>query len=227
MMRFFSSGYFIATLVLSCILETGAFTLPSNRQITTTNMIPAARHRSKSYFHFGRNKRALKAENDDEREKSDDNKNIQPQDPFFIEEPRLLICDLLAILVTTQLVFLTHVLQQSSFWDNGGFIQAITFSSFSSLGDFMRTDSLLSLCWICSALYNRGYGYAAFVDDLQSIKSSLQVFVDFCSLLIISKILFASLDKAPVDPYLVLTEAWFVIFVVGTFRFAYSRANRF
>jgi hypothetical protein len=149
------------------------------------------------------------------------------QDPFYIDEPLLLAFDLLALILTTQLLILTEILLQPSFWDGGGFNQPVTLSSFSSLGYFVRRDCLLSICWVVSAVYNRGYNYAAFVNDLESIKSSLRIFVDFSSLLIITKLILAGLGRMPVDGLEILREAWFVIFVLALFRFVYSRANRF
>ena len=158
-------------------------------------------------------------------------KNEEPpmslQDPFYVDEPRLLAFDLLALILTTQLLILTEILLQPSFWDSGGFNQPVTLSSFSSLGYFVRRDCLLSICWVVSAVYNRGYNYAAFVNDLESIKSSLRIFVDFSSLLIITKLILAGLERMPVDGLEIFREAWFVILVLASFRFVYSRANRF
>ena len=95
------------------------------------------------------------------------------------------------------------------------------------MGYFVRRDCLLSICWVVSAVYNRGYNYAAFVNDLESIKSSLRIFVDFSSLLIITKLILAGLERMPVDGLEIFREAWFVILVLASFRFVYSRANRF
>jgi hypothetical protein len=163
----------------------------------------------------------LKTKKEKEEQKND------LQDPFYIDEPRLLAVDLLAMLVTTQLLTLTEIMYEPSFWESGGFNQAISFSSFSSIGFFVRRDCLLSICWICSGVYNRGYDYAAFVNDLASVKSSLKIFLDFSSLLITAKLISAGLARLPVDGVEILREAWLVIIVLAAFRFAYSRANRF
>ena len=166
----------------------------------------------------------MKKEN---KEQENDEPTISQQDPFYIDEPRLLAVDLLAMLVTTQLLILTEIILQPSFWEGGGFNQAVSFSSFSSMGFFVRRDCLLSICWICSGVYNRGYDYAAFVNDLASVKLSLKIFLDFSSLLIIAKLILAGLGRMPVDGFEILREAWIVVIVLTTFRFAYSRVNRF
>jgi hypothetical protein len=52
---------------------------------------------------------------------------------IYIEEPRILACDLLAILIAAQILGLSDVFLSSDFWKLGGLIQPITLSSFSTI----------------------------------------------------------------------------------------------
>ncbi len=150
------------------------------------------------------------------------------QDVFsYVEEPRLVACDLLAFLVVCEFIGLTDVLVSSGFWKQGGFLQPVTMSSFSTVGLMIKRDSLMSICWILSSIYNRGYSYSAIASDIGVIKSSFTIFTDYCSLLILSALAFAVAGHAPVDLFELVREAWFTILVVGGFRFAYSYAQRF
>ncbi len=171
--------------------------------------------------------------NDDpNKNKDSDVKNQEdpdiPQDIFsYVEEPRLIACDLLAFLIVCEFIGLTDVLVSSGFWKQGGFLQPVTMSSFSTVGLMIKRDSLMSICWILSSIYNRGYSYSAIATDIGVIKSSFTIFTDYCSLLILSALAFAAAGHAPVDSFELVREAWFTILIVGGFRFAYSYGQRF
>lgn len=144
----------------------------------------------------------------------------------YIEEPRLIAIDLLAILITCELLGLTDVLLSSGFWKSGGIFQPITMSSFSSMGLLIKRDSLLSICWVLSGIRNRGYSYSAIATNLGLVKSSFTIFTDFCIFLILSMLGLAVAEGgAPVDVLELVREVWYSITVVGAFRLAYSSSQ--
>ena len=85
----------------------------------------------------------------------------------------------------------------------------------------------MSICWIASSIYNKGYAYAAFGDDVSVVKSFFSIFTDYCSLMIVVALGLAVAAHVPVDSIELVREAWFTVLVVGGFRFAYGRFNRF
>ncbi len=164
-----------------------------------------------------------KANEEEESNSAIEEKEKEQERPVYVEDPRLLACDLLAILLACQLIGLSDVFLSSSFWNHGGFVQPVTVSSFSTLPILMKRDSLLSICWITSSLYNKAYSHSALTDDVSVVKSVFSIFTDFCSLMIISSLLMAISSHAMVDTFELLRELWFAVLVVGTLRFAYSR----
>jgi len=146
----------------------------------------------------------------------------------YMEEPRLVAVDLLAFLIVCELIGLTDILISSGFWKQGGFLQPVTISSFSNMELLIKRDSLMSICWILSSIYNRGYSYSAISSDVSVLKSSFTIFTDYCSLLILSALGMAVLGGGgvPVDVFELAREAWFTILVLGGFRYAYSYSQR-
>lgn len=145
-------------------------------------------------------------------------------DKLYIEDTRLLACDLLAILIGAQVLGLSDVLASNDFWKNGGIVQPVTLSSFSTFSTLINRYSLLSICWVAASVYKKGYSLSAVADDLSVLKSVFSIFTDFCSLLIIASLIIALSSHSMVDGMEIAKEAWFTILVVGTFRFTYSRS---
>lgn len=166
---------------------------------------------------------ALKSNNSNDEEEKIEDLSKRIDDRINIEDPGLVACDLFAILVACEILGLSDVFLKDSFWSNGGFMQPVTFSSFSTIGMMVKRDSILSICWIAASIYRRGYSYSCMVDDLPMIKNVFTIFTDFCSLLIVASLALAFSSHTMVDSIEVVREVWFTIVIVGTFRFAYRR----
>jgi len=155
----------------------------------------------------------------------DEKTEEQQRDLLYVSEPRILAGDICSILIAGQLIGLVDVLQDSTFWDSGGFLQPISLHGITTLRTIVKRDSILSICWILAALKNNGYCYGAIVDYNTAIKCTFSIFTDFCSLLIISAFIMALSTQTPVDGWEILREAWFTILMMCTFRTLYSQFN--
>ena len=147
------------------------------------------------------------------------------QDKFFIQEPRLLVGDLVSILLSCQLLGLVDILDTPEFWTKGGFAQPIDLSpeGVSTLGTLVKRDSVMSIAWVLSSIKNNGYSIGTVIDDITAIKCALTIFIDFCSLLIIFALTFAFTSNAPVDAVEILRESYYTILVLGAFRVVFGR----
>lgn len=147
------------------------------------------------------------------------------KDLFFIEEPKLLVGDLISMLLTCQLLGLLDILNKPEFWMNGGFAQPIDLSleGVSTLGTLVKRDSIMSISWVLSAIKNQGYSISAVIDDMTAVKCALTIFTDYCSLLIIFTLTIAFTMSAPVDAFEILRQSYFTILMLGAFRVVYGR----
>jgi len=174
---------------------------------------------------------SLNAMKEDNNQSDDDRNELQVNDDeskidvFYIQEPKLLVGDLISILLTCQLLGLVDILNDPIFWANGGFMQSIDLSptGVSSLGTLVRRDSVISISWVLSAIKHQGYSIAAVIDDLTAIKCAFTIFIDFCSLLIIFALGSGFIMKGPVDAVDIVRQAYFTIIILGTFRVVYGR----
>ena len=151
----------------------------------------------------------------------------EKKDLFIIEEPRLLVGDIVSMLLTCQLLGLVDVLNTPEFWMNGGFVQPVDLSpnGLSTLSTLVRRDSMMSISWILSAIKNNAYFLGTVVDDITAIKCSLTIFTDYCSLLIIFALSIAFATNAPVDAVEILRQSYFTLLILCTFRVIYGRFN--
>ncbi len=146
------------------------------------------------------------------------------KDLFFIEEPKLLVGDLISMLLTCQLLGLIDILNKPEFWMSGGFAQPIDLSpEVSTLGTLVKRDSIMSISWVLSAIKNQGYSISAVIDDMTAVKCALTIFTDYCSLLIIFTLTIACTMSAPVDAVEILRQSYFTILMLGAFRVVYGR----
>jgi hypothetical protein len=131
--------------------------------------------------------------------------------------------DLLAIVVACQLIGLIDVLNDSHFWDQGGFAQSIPAVP-STLGTFVQRVSLSCLCWIVASL-----GVAAKDnnrDGAVTIGGTAQVVTIFLA----SQLALAYLmggdttfggDSAPL--VLVLRDCYIITIVAAGWRYFYKQ----
>ena len=132
---------------------------------------------------------------------------------------RLVGVDVLSIFVAAQLLGLSDVLIDPSFWSNGGFFQPIPAVP-STLPTLVGRVCTLSLSWILSCVKKRD-NESLF--QLNDIPSTLWTLVDFSFFLATLTFLMSSLQPPSIMD--ILRQIWFTTLVVGTFRYLFSRLN--
>jgi hypothetical protein len=157
-------------------------------------------------------RRSLKEQKND---KNDFNETDKNRDIFYVPEPRLLVCDLFAILVACEILGLLDDLAMDGIQS---FTEPITFDSFSTLPVLIKRDSLLSISWILSSLKNDGFSAIAIADEMSVIKSVFVSFVDFCSLVIIYSLCSSFLTHQTVDGNDLLRQVSMGLIVLLPFR---------
>lgn len=171
----------------------------------------------------------LLSKNDDSDDLGEKNQNIQDKNltSFLdtlleIPDSQLLAGDLLFILVINFLLQIADEVGDPSFWLSGGFSQPITMPV--TLLAVVVRDSKMSISWVLSALWNRGYSSSSVSDDTTLAKKSFQIWIDYCSIRILMELgLSLLLSHTVVDGWLLFREAWYSAFVMTFFRIVYGR----
>lgn len=153
-------------------------------------------------------------------DKKDFNQNDNERDIFYVPEPRLLVCDLFAILVACEILGLLDDLAMDGIQS---FMEPITFDSFSTLPILIKRDSLLSISWILSSLKNDAFSAVAIADEMSVITSVFASFVDFCSLVIIYSLCSSFLTHQAVDGNDLLRQVSLGLIVLLSFRLIFMR----
>ena len=156
--------------------------------------------------------------------KSDNNKSLQGFLDSLLEIPdsQLLAGDLLFILVINFLLQIANEVSEPSFWLSGGFSQPVTMPV-TLLGVVVR-DSKMSISWVLSALWNRGYSSSSVADDETAVKKTLQIWIDYFSIRIIMELgLSLLITHSAVGGWLLFREVWYTALVMTFFRICYGR----
>jgi hypothetical protein len=77
------------------------------------------------------------------------------EDPVLIPDGNLLLTDIVAVALACQLLGLQDVLDDPTFWDNGGWFQAPT--TITTLPTLVSRISVNSIGWIASGVLQKGY----------------------------------------------------------------------
>ena len=160
-----------------------------------------------------------------EKERQDKKK---PSSPSFIDalleipDSRLFLGDILFLLMINFLLQIGTEISSPDYWANGGLLQPITFPT--TLLTVVIRDSKMSISWIMAALWNRSYSSSAVESDNIAIKTTWQIFIDYCSLRIIFELgTSLLLTHTAVDVWALGIEAWYTLIVMSGFRIAYGR----
>lgn len=155
---------------------------------------------------------------------SDKNNNFQERLDSLLEIPdsQLLAGDLLFILVINFLLQIANEVSEPSFWLSGGFSQPVTMPV-TLLGVVVR-DSKMSISWVLSALWNRGYSSSSVADDETAVKKTLQIWIDYFSIRILIELGTSLLiTHSAVGGWLLFREVWYTALVMTFFRICYGR----
>ena len=142
---------------------------------------------------------------------------------LIVEEPRLVVLDLVSILLVCQLLGFADAVTQQNFWSDGGFLQPISFPT--SFGLLFHRYAEMGLAWIMASLKNGGYRYASILDEETSVRYSLNTFTDYCILRVAGAIYVAFSLNLPVDGMEILRQVWFTVICLTAFRVFYARNN--
>lgn len=156
--------------------------------------------------------------------RSDKNNKFQGFLDSLLEIPdsQLLAGDLLFILVINFLLQIANEVSEPSFWLSGGFSQPVTMPV-TLLGVVVR-DSKMSISWVLSALWNRGYSSSSVADDETAAKKTLQIWIDYFSIRIIMELGTSLLiTHSAVGGWLLFREVWYTALVMTFFRICYGR----
>lgn len=168
------------------------------------------------------------------------NNTTQEEEPGFfndwssssrIEDKGLLVVDLVAIVIASQLMGLLDVLNAPDFVTNGGWLQPIRLVP-STLNVLVERISTLSLVWIFAALLGRKDSSSSdgVSDDVATIQKALWIVLNFGALrLLLAFAVAAATQGGDLDlDYFgeVLRECYFVGLAVPGFRFLYGQYFR-
>jgi hypothetical protein len=166
------------------------------------------------------------------------NNATQEEEPGFfndwssrsrIEDKGLLVADLVAIVIASQLMGLLDVLNDPDFVRNGGWLQPIRAVP-STLNVLVERISTLSLVWIVAALLGRKDSFSSdgVSDDVATVQKALGMVLNFGALrLLVAFAVAAATQGGDLDYFgEVLRECYFVGLAIPGFRFLYGQYFR-
>lgn len=139
-----------------------------------------------------------------------------------ISDPRLLVGDIISVALAAQLLGLVDVLNGPSFLQRGGWFQPISPVE-STLPVLIQRDSILSICWILSALAWKGYEYT---NVEKGVGKTLGIAAGFVGLRVLFDLVMSYAGHINFDAWETIRQCYFALLLVGSFRFIYSQYNR-
>jgi hypothetical protein len=137
-----------------------------------------------------------------------------------ISDSRLLLVDIVAISLAAELLGLVDVLIDPTFLERGGWFQPISPVE-STLPVLIQRDSIFSMCWILSALGWKGYEVTDVEEDFGK---TLRIAAGFIALRFAFELAISyTAGHGDFDVWETIRQSYFVILLVGSFRFLYSR----
>lgn len=148
-----------------------------------------------------------------------------------IDDYGLIVGDIFAVIIASQLMGLLDVLNDPEFSRQGGWLQPIPAVP-STLGTLVERISTLSLLWLAAAFSEEeSYSFTAIEDEKSSILVALTIAVNFVALRCILEVIlgFATgsnfdgdiLENARLG--LALRDCYFVVLGLPAFRFLYTK----
>jgi len=133
----------------------------------------------------------------------------------LIEDKRLLSLDVMSILLSNQLRGFSDVIEDPSFWDDGGFTQPIfSIPAHSTLASFVQRDCILTSIWLAVAI-----AYGDYAHEKISYKSFGFMIFTFCILRLLTDII----TLTNLDFMSTCKDLWYAIVIVLAFRLFYYR----
>lgn len=158
----------------------------------------------------------------------DDGHPDQDGDPNFLDaflevpDSRLLSGDVLSLLIVNFLLQIADEVTTSEFWAQGGFLQPVTLPT--TLLAVVVRDSKMTLSWVLSGLWNRAYSSSSVYNENVAAKGAFSVWVDYFSIRAMTELGYSLLfSHMPIDLWATFREAWYVLFILTSYRIMYSR----
>jgi hypothetical protein len=134
-----------------------------------------------------------------------------------IPEPRLLAVDVISVAIAVHLMAFSDVLSDP--------LQFLPPNP-SPLPTLMQRDSLLTVCWILSALCLNGYQQETVASDLSVVRSTTRIAAMFTVLRVVSGAAVAYFASNSFEGWECLLQCYMTAVTVGALRFFYGQCNR-
>lgn len=134
-----------------------------------------------------------------------------------IPEPRLLAVDVISVAIAAHLMTFCDVMSDP--------LQFVPPNP-SPLPSLMERDSVLTVCWILSAISVNGYQQETVASDLDVVKSTIRIATGFTVLRVLLGIFVAFLSAHNVDAWETARQCYVTSITVGALRFFYGQYNR-
>lgn len=134
-----------------------------------------------------------------------------------IPEPRLLAVDVISVAIAVHLMAFSDVMSDP-----------LQFAppNPSPLPTLMQRDSLLTVCWILSALCLNGYQQETVASDLSVVRSTTRIASMFTLLRVVSSVAVAYFASKSFQGWECLLQCYMTAVTVGALRFFYGQCNR-
>lgn len=153
--------------------------------------------------------------------------NIVPEPDSLIQDSFLLVGDIVSIALASQLLGLVDVLNDASFWERGGWFQPISpTESTSTLPTLVQRDSMLTICWLLSALGCDSYKFDDSDNNDTILSTTVRIAVGFCALRLALGFAMSLASHDDFDAWESIRQCYFTIILVGSFRFLYLQYTR-
>lgn len=154
-------------------------------------------------------------------------KNITDTSPkessMLVQDSSLVAVDVVSIAMASQLLGLADTLNDPKFWQQGGWFQPMSAME-STLPTLVQRESILTICWLLSALAWKGYN----ANETETHQSSIaSIAVTFCGLRVALGLAMSVLGgHVDFDVWDSIRQCYFAIVLVGSLRFLYSQYIR-
>lgn len=142
-------------------------------------------------------------------------------DKLNIDEPILVGVDVLAIFLSCQLMGLLDVLNDPSFWSNGGLLQPIPMIP-ATLDTLVQRTSAMSVSWIAAGILTGGYERKAVVGSFVATSGRLVAVYTVVRVVLA----LAAASGEGIDMFDLIRQCYYPLLLNSAFRYIYSKSSR-
>lgn len=150
--------------------------------------------------------------------------NVPTNEDVVIQDTRLLAGDVISVALASQLLGLADTLNDPNFWKQGGWFQPMSATE-STLPTLVQRDSILTICWVISALAWKGYAMNnKTAEESQSSIGSMAV--TFCVLRVALGFIMSLVSHVDFDVWDTIRQCYYSIILIGSFRLLYNQYSQ-